>query len=88
MWPLHTGEAFAGTGRLLWFFGGFSPLFLYVTGCAHWLYKRGTLQDRPLDLPGLWAKLLIYLTMLARESLKLSKVLLLKIQHYLDSRRH
>ena len=49
LWPLHTGEAFGAPGRLLWFFVGFAPLLLYLTGLAQWLIKRGLLDDRAVD---------------------------------------
>jgi uncharacterized iron-regulated membrane protein len=50
MWPLHTGEAYGSTGKFLWFLGGLSPAILYVSGLWHWLYRRGAVQDRPIDL--------------------------------------
>lgn len=51
-WPLHTGEAFGNWGRLLWFWLGLTPLLLFVSGVAHWLYRKGKIEDRRLD----WAK--------------------------------
>ena len=55
-WPLHTGEAFGDTGRFLWFLLGLTPLTLWLSGVAHWLYRRGFISDRPVDLPGLTKK--------------------------------
>ncbi|OAI01939.1 peptidase [Methylomonas methanica] len=50
LWPLHTGEAFGGTGRLLWFFVGLTPAFLFLSGLIHWLYRHGFVADREVDL--------------------------------------
>ncbi|MBS1211706.1 MAG: PepSY-associated helix domain protein [Proteobacteria bacterium] len=49
-WPLHTGEAYGTTGRLLWFFAGFIPLLLYVSGMMVWMNRRGWLADRQVNL--------------------------------------
>ncbi len=49
IWPMHTGEAFGATGRLLWFFAGMSLFVLYVSGLLRWLYRRGKVQDRELN---------------------------------------
>jgi len=51
LWPLHTGEAYGGGGRLAWFFAGGIPLLLYVTGLLRWLYRRGWIADRPTNWP-------------------------------------
>jgi uncharacterized iron-regulated membrane protein len=48
-WPLHTGEALGGSTRLLWFFLGLTPLTLWLSGVANWLFRKGLLQDRPID---------------------------------------
>ena len=48
LWPLHTGEALGDLGRLLWFFTGFMPLLLYVSGIYYWLHRRGFIKDRPI----------------------------------------
>lgn len=40
MWPLHNGEAFGFTGRILWSICGFVPLILYISGLIRWLQKR------------------------------------------------
>jgi uncharacterized iron-regulated membrane protein len=37
--PLHNGEAFGIVGRLVVFFIGFLPLFLFVTGALRWRQK-------------------------------------------------
>ena len=51
-WPLHTGEAFGETGRLVWFFVGLMPLTLWISGIAHWLFRKGIIRDRAVDLAG------------------------------------
>jgi uncharacterized iron-regulated membrane protein len=58
IWPWHTGEAFGGLGRVLWFFGGFIPLLLYISGLLQWLHRRGVVQDRPVDFSrvGIYAR--------------------------------
>lgn len=40
VWPLHNGEAFGFTGRVLWCISGFVPLILYISGLIRWLQKR------------------------------------------------
>lgn len=52
-WPLHTGEAFGAGGRLIWFFAGLTPLALWLSGLTHWLYRKGLIRDRPVDIAGL-----------------------------------
>jgi uncharacterized iron-regulated membrane protein len=52
-WPLHTGEAFGETGRLLAFLTGFTPLILWLSGLTHWLYRKDMIQDRTIDLTSL-----------------------------------
>lgn len=49
LWPLHTGEAFGTGGRLIWFVAGLMPIFLYITGLLHWLYRRGIVKDRSVN---------------------------------------
>lgn len=49
LWPLHTGEAFGSGGRFVWFIAGLMPMVLYVSGLFHWLYRRGTVKDRPVN---------------------------------------
>lgn len=41
-WPLHSGQAFGWTGRLLVFLAGLGCPILYVTGVIRWLQKRKT----------------------------------------------
>ncbi len=53
IWPVHTGEAFGGFGRLLWFVAGISLFFLYVTGLLHWLHRHGKVKDREISFSGL-----------------------------------
>lgn len=38
--PLHNGEVFGLTGRIIVFIAGFLPLILFVTGLIRWLQKR------------------------------------------------
>jgi len=38
--PLHNGEAFGLTGRIIVFISGLVPTALYVTGAFIWLRKR------------------------------------------------
>jgi uncharacterized iron-regulated membrane protein len=38
--PLHNGEVFGITGRILVFIAGLLPLILFVTGLIRWLQKR------------------------------------------------
>jgi uncharacterized iron-regulated membrane protein len=40
-WPLHSGQAFGWTGRILVFLSGLDCLVLFVTGVIRWLQKRG-----------------------------------------------
>ncbi len=39
-WPLHSGQAFGWTGRILVFLGGLACPLLFVTGVIRWLQKR------------------------------------------------
>jgi uncharacterized iron-regulated membrane protein len=50
LWPLHTGEAFGGWGRFLWFLAGLCPALLYVTGLLRWLVARGWVRDCHVNL--------------------------------------
>ncbi|BBA34080.1 PepSY-associated TM helix domain protein [Methylocaldum marinum] len=56
IWPWHTGEAFGAMGRFAWFCVGLMPLVLYVTGLLHWLHRRGSIQDREVNLAALRPK--------------------------------
>lgn len=40
LFPLHTGQAFGLTGRILILFLGLMPILLYVTGFIRWRQKR------------------------------------------------
>jgi uncharacterized iron-regulated membrane protein len=40
LYPLHNGEAFGLTGRIIILTTGLVPLLLYVTGVVRWLQKR------------------------------------------------
>ena len=40
IWPLHSGEAFGATGRLLWFFAGMSLPALYLSGLLRWMQRN------------------------------------------------
>lgn len=39
-WPLHSGQAFGWTGRILVFLSGLACPMLFVTGVIRWLQKR------------------------------------------------
>ncbi len=39
-WPLHSGQAFGWTGRILVFISGLACPMLFVTGVIRWLQKR------------------------------------------------
>jgi uncharacterized iron-regulated membrane protein len=39
-WPLHSGQAFGWTGRILVFLSGLARPVLFVTGVIRWLQKR------------------------------------------------
>jgi uncharacterized iron-regulated membrane protein len=49
VFPLHTGEAFGITGRILVFLSGLACPILFVTGVIRWLQKRNakTKKQRP-----------------------------------------
>ena len=42
--PLHNGEVFGLTGRIIVFISGFVPLILFVTGLLRWQQKRRAKQ--------------------------------------------
>ena len=77
LWPLHTGEAFGGTGRLIWFWIGLAPLLLTASGLMHWLYRRGIIQDCYLDLAGLRQWTQLKLRLIYRSGLKIFGLFLL-----------
>ncbi len=56
-WPLHTGEAFGAAGRFAWFVLGLLPTYFYISGILHWLYRKGLVRDKPVDLPGTFRRL-------------------------------
>jgi len=53
LWPVHTGEAFGATGRLIWFLAGMSLFWLYVSGLLRWLYRHGKVRDRDINVAAL-----------------------------------
>jgi len=53
IWPMHTGEAFGDTGRLLWFVAGMGLFVLYVSGLLHWLHRCGKVKDREVNFSAL-----------------------------------
>jgi len=76
MWPLHTGEAFGSTGRLLWFIAGLCPALLYAGGLLHWLHRQGVVEDRPVNFPALRPHVLRVSRLLYRTGLALLPVLI------------
>jgi len=46
-WPLHSGQAFGWSGRMLVFVSGLACPLLFVTGLIRWLQKRRAKQQRP-----------------------------------------
>lgn len=44
-WPLHSGQAFGWTGRILVFISGLICPLLFATGVIRWLQKRRAKQD-------------------------------------------
>lgn len=46
LYPLHSGEAFGLTGRIIIAITGLTPLLLYVTGIIRWLQKRKAARKR------------------------------------------
>lgn len=45
-WPLHSGQAFGWTGRILVFLSGLACPVLYVTGLILWLKRRRVVRFR------------------------------------------
>ena len=39
-WPLHSGQAFGWTGRIMVFISGLACPVLFVTGLIRWLQKK------------------------------------------------
>ncbi|MDO9104450.1 MAG: PepSY-associated TM helix domain-containing protein [Methylovulum sp.] len=75
MWPLHTGEAFGATGRLLWFITGLCPALLYISGLLRWLHRHGMVHDRPIQLSALRPAIQNFQKQLCRIGLTLLKLL-------------
>lgn len=75
IWPWHTGEAFGAAGRFLWFCAGLMPLALYVTGLLHWLRRRGSIQDREVNLAALRPKMERARNVFLRRSADLSRLI-------------
>jgi len=46
-WPLHSGQAFGWTGRILVFLAGLACPLLYATGVIRWLQKRRASRRQP-----------------------------------------
>jgi len=85
IWPMHTGEAFGATGRLLWFFAGMSLFVLYISGLLRWLYRRGKVQDRELNFAVMRPLFYRLQKMIYRTGLmiiRLTGLLLQKAKHY------
>lgn len=47
-WPLHSGQAFGWTGRILVFLSGLACPVLFVTGVIRWLQKRTAKKKKAL----------------------------------------
>jgi uncharacterized iron-regulated membrane protein len=48
-WPLHSGQAFGWTGRILVFLSGLACPVLFVTGVIRWLQKRKAQQIKKIS---------------------------------------
>jgi uncharacterized iron-regulated membrane protein len=75
LWPLHTGEVFGAAGRFVWFITGLMPLFLFVSGLLHCLYRRGIVKDRPIDFAAMRRNGMVRLRQAYCLSLKLISLL-------------
>ena len=53
LWPVHTGEAFGSTGRMIWFMAGMGLFVLYVSGLLRWLHRHGKVRDREVNVAAL-----------------------------------
>jgi uncharacterized iron-regulated membrane protein len=49
-WPLHSGQAFGWTGRILVFLSGLACPVLFVTGVIRWLQKRRAKVNRKVRM--------------------------------------
>ncbi|MFA6051453.1 MAG: PepSY-associated TM helix domain-containing protein [Methylobacter sp.] len=74
IWPMHTGEAFGATGRLLWFLAGIGLFVLYVSGLLRWLYRLGKIKDREVHFIVLRALFYRLQRMIYRTSLMLFRL--------------
>lgn len=81
-WPLHTGEAFGEPARLIWFFVGLTPLTLWISGLSHWLFRRGLIKDRAIDLAELSKTAAKRFILLLERS---SRWLLIKLRPFLNT---
>jgi uncharacterized iron-regulated membrane protein len=52
-WPLHSGQAFGWTGRILVFLSGLACSILFVTGVIRWLQKRRGKRKSMMCVAGL-----------------------------------
>jgi uncharacterized iron-regulated membrane protein len=59
-WPLHSGQAFGMTGRVLVFLSGLACPVLFVTGVIRWQQKRRAKKSKPRKKPELCSKRSIY----------------------------
>jgi uncharacterized iron-regulated membrane protein len=50
-WPLHSGQAFGWTGRILVFLSGLACPLLFVTGVIRWLQKRAARRLKMMHQP-------------------------------------
>jgi uncharacterized iron-regulated membrane protein len=85
IWPLHTGEALGATGRFLWFLAGQSIFILYVSGLLRWLYRRGMVKDREVNLAALKpyvSRLIKLIYRINLELFQLMRLLAQKVIHY------
>jgi uncharacterized iron-regulated membrane protein len=101
MWPLHTGEALGGMGRLAWFIAGLCPAYFYVSGLLYWLHKRGMVKDRPvrwdllrlagvrllLTCQSIWLICLPHLQTLWKHAMQSGRVWGEKLRHWLETRQ-
>ncbi|WP_246246914.1 PepSY-associated TM helix domain-containing protein [Candidatus Methylobacter favarea] len=84
IWPLHTGEALGAKGRFLWFVAGQSVFVLYVSGLLRWLYRRGMVKDRDVNLAALKPHFYRLIKMTRSMSLKLFHLIYLLIQRIIQ----
>jgi uncharacterized iron-regulated membrane protein len=80
IWPMHTGEAFGATGRLLWFLAGIGLFVLYVSGLLRWLHRHGKVKDRDVDFAALRPLLYRAQAMAYRAGMALFRLAVLLLQ--------